>query len=146
MQTKGLIPFKYEIFHPMACLNFLGIGSNLPSYEAFGDEELTTGHWSPSSKYAYFNYVRRGLRSSFRGSSFSLALSINKGRISSFFFQGQKAAHKFEGSSNFSGSSANSSINSACSCSYSHYSSTMVSIKHTLSRSSSSGRTCFLLR
>ena len=146
MQTKGLIPFKYEICHPMACLHFLGIPSRLSSCGAFKDEEITKGYWSPYSKYAYFNSMGRGLRSSFRGSSFSLSLSINKGRISSFFFQGQKAAHKSEGYSNFSRSSANSSINSACSYSCSHCSSIMVSIKHTSSRSSSSGRTWFLLR
>ena len=76
----------------------------------------------------------RDLRSSFRGSSFSffsLSFSVNKGSISSFFFQGQKAAHKSKGSSNFLESSANSSINSAYSCSCSHCSSIMVTIKHT---------------
>ena len=93
MQTKWLIPFKSEIYHPLACLHFLRIPSNLPSCEAFRDEEITTGHWSSSSKYAYFNYVGRGLSSSFRGSSFSLSLSINKGRISSFFFSKDKKQH-----------------------------------------------------
>ena len=136
MQTKGLIPFEYEIFHPMACLHFLGIPSKLSSYEAFRDEEITTGH----------NSEGRGLRSSFGGSSFassSLSSSVNKGRISSFFLQGQKATHKSEGSFNFSGSSSKSSINSVYSCCFSHYSSTMVSIKHTSSMSCSPGEHAF---
>ena len=136
MQTKRLIPFKYEIFHPMACLHFLRIPIKSSSCETVRDEEITTGHWSPSSKYAYFNSMGKGFRSSFRGSPFSLSLSINRGRISSFFFQGQKTAHNSEGSSKISGSSSNSSINSACDYSCSHCSSTMVSIKHTSSRSS----------
>ena len=139
MQTKGLIPFKFEIFHLMACLHFLRIPSKLSSYVTFRDEEITTGHWSPSSKYAYFNFFGRGFRLSFRGSPFSLSFSVNNGRTSSIFFQGQKAAHKSEGSSKILGSSANSSISYAYDCNCSHYSSTMVSIKHTSSKSSSSG-------
>ena len=132
MQTKGLIPFKFEICHPMAYLHFLRIPSKSSSSETFRDKEITMGHWSPFSKYAYFNYVGRGLRSSFRGSPFSLSFSVNSWRISSFFFQGQKAAHKSKSSSKFSSSSTNSSINSACDCSCSHYSSTIVSNKHNL--------------
>ena len=78
-----------------------------------------------------------------RGSLFSLSFLVNKGRISSFFFQGQKAAHKSKGSSKFSSSSTNSSINYVYDCSCSHCYSTMVSIKHTSSRSSSSGEQAF---
>ena len=133
MQTKGLILFKSKIFHLMACLHFLRIPSKSSSCETFRDEEITTRHWSPSSKYSYFNSVGRSFRLSFRGSPFSLSFSVNKGRISSFFFQGQKAAHKYEGSSKILGSSANSSFNFGCDCSCSHYSSIMVSIKHTSS-------------
>ena len=142
MQTKGLIPFKSQIYHPMACLHFLRIPSRLSSYEALRDEKITTGHRPPSSKYAYFNSMGRRLRSRFWGFPFSscpLSFLVNKGRISFFFFEGQKETHKSKGSFNFSSGSTNSSINSSCSFYFQHCSSTMVSIKQTTFGPSFSG-------
>ena len=92
-QTKGLIPFSLETFLPMACLYFLRMFSRLPSCQAFSNEEITTGHCSSSSKYAYFSPIRRGLRSSFWCSvlpSFSPPSRVNKGRISSFLLHAHK--------------------------------------------------------
>ena len=56
--------------------------------QALRDEEITTGHRPPSSKYTYFNSVGRGLRSSFWDSSFAsfpLSSLVDKWRISSSF-------------------------------------------------------------
>ena len=148
MQTKELIPFRSEIFHPMACLYFLRMSRKLLSCEAFSNEEITTGHWSPSSKYAYFNSTRRGLRSRFWGSmlpSFSLSSLVNKGRIYSFLFQGQQMTQK-SGASNISSEiSASSLIKSTYSHCCCDCSSTRVSIKHTSSGPLSSRCTWFCL-
>ena len=69
----------------MAYLHFLRIPSKSSSSETFRDEEITTGNWSPSSKYEYFNFVERGFRSSFRAlSSLCLSQSTGGGFLSSF--------------------------------------------------------------
>ena len=44
LQTKRLIPFKSEIFHPITCLFFLRTSNRLFSCEAFSSEEITTRH------------------------------------------------------------------------------------------------------
>ena len=87
-----------------------------------------------------FNFMGNGLRISFWGSStasFPLPSLVINGEIASFFLNGQKTAQMSEDSDNPSENLAKVSISSSCSCCL-QCSSTMVSIRHSSSRFSSS--------
>ena len=73
------------------------VSRRLSSYRVFSSEEITTRQWLSSSKNAYFSSTGTGLRSGYCGFMMSpllLSSSVNKGRISTFFFSKVHAQHK----------------------------------------------------
>ena len=103
VQTKGLMPFKSDIYHPIAFLHLLRTSSRQFSWGLVRDEDITTGHCLFSSRYVYFNSVGRGFRLSFGVSSLAASYAsslLNKGRISSLLLQPCRAASTLEGSGN----------------------------------------------
>ena len=142
-----MIPFRSEICHPIIFLHLLRTSSRQSSCGMVRDEEITTGHFLFSSRYAYFNSAGNGFRISFGDSSFPISCvssSLNKDKIYCLVFQRARVESKSEGSGDPSSSSPRLSFKSY-SIFLSQCSSTKFSIIHTSSGPSSySGWNYFL--